>query len=77
VASPKQLDLFDLMAQDEVPKTSPPAPSGKVTLNGMYYEQSTGLFVSYVLGRRHLEVTPDECLGLKEWKKRTMKERAI
>ena len=76
MANPKQLDLFDLLAEESKSPTSP-APSGKVILNGMYYEKSTGLFVSFVLGRRHFEVTPDECLGLKEWKKRTMKERSI
>ncbi|MEK5477544.1 hypothetical protein NYE70_11425 [Paenibacillus sp. FSL R5-0407] len=67
----EQLDLFggaDLNQQ--------PEPAEKV-LNGMYYEQSTGLFVSYVLGRRHFEVTPVECLGDKAWQEKTKRERAI
>jgi hypothetical protein len=46
-------------------------------LNGMYYEKSSGKFVSFVLGRRHFEVTPGRCLGDKEWKDRIMRERAI
>lgn len=46
-------------------------------LNGMYYERATGLFVSYVLGRRHFEVGPADCLGDKDWKEKTKKERAI
>ncbi|AJS59232.1 hypothetical protein [Paenibacillus sp. IHBB 10380] len=62
----EQLDLFTLTD-----------PEPKAILNGMYYEQSTNKFVSFVLGRRHFEVTPSRCLGDKEWKERTMKERAI
>jgi exopolysaccharide biosynthesis protein len=49
----------------------------QTVLNGMYYEQSSGKFVSYVLGRRHFEVSPGRCLGDKEWKERIMRERAI
>ncbi|OAB34151.1 hypothetical protein [Paenibacillus glacialis] len=60
----EQLDLFTL---------TDPSP----VLNGMYYEQSTNRFVSYVLGRRYFEVTPSRCLGDKDWKERTMRERAI
>lgn len=62
--SVEQLDLF-----------APIDP--KPVLNGMYYEQSTNKFVSYVLGRRYFEVTPIRCLGDKEWKERTMRERSI
>ena len=61
---PVQLDLF-------APIDSAPV------LNGMYYEQSTNRFVSYVLGRRYFEVTPSRCLGDKDWKEQTMRERAI
>ncbi|MPY20266.1 hypothetical protein [Paenibacillus glucanolyticus] len=64
MSEPIQLDLFD--EQD-----------AQTVLNGMYYEQSSGKFVSYVLGRRHFEVTPGRCLGDKEWKERIMRERAI
>lgn len=64
MSEPIQLDLFE--EQD-----------AQTVLNGMYYEQSSGKFVSYVLGRRHFEITPGRCLGDKEWKERMMKERAI
>lgn len=60
----EQLDLF-------APIDSEPV------LNGMYYEQSTNKYVSFVLGRRFFEVTPSRCLGDKEWKERTMRERSI
>ncbi|PJN56146.1 hypothetical protein PAEVO_28690 [Paenibacillus sp. GM2FR] len=64
---PIQLDLFgDYEDQPKQP-----------ILNGMYYEQSSDKFVSYVLGRRHFEVTPGQCLGDKEWKERIKRERAI
>lgn len=46
-------------------------------MNGMYYERSSGKFVSFVCGRRHFEITPGRCLGDKEWKEKTMRERAI
>ncbi|MEC0310152.1 hypothetical protein P4H67_25695 [Paenibacillus lautus] len=44
MSEPIQLDLFE--EQD-----------AQTVLNGMYYEQSSGKFVSYVLGRRHFEVS--------------------
>lgn len=46
-------------------------------LNGVYYERLTGLFVSYVQGRRHFEVTWGQCLGDKAWKEKTKRERGI
>lgn len=64
MSEPIQLELFDV--QD-----------AQTVLNGMYYEQSSGKFVSYVLGRRHFEITPGRCLGDKEWKERIKRERAI
>lgn len=64
MSEPIQLELFE--AQD-----------AQTVLNGMYYERSSGKFVSYVLGRRHFEITPGRCLGDKEWKERIMRERAI
>ncbi|MNE65462.1 hypothetical protein D3C80_1609430 [compost metagenome] len=67
MTEPVQLDLFETFG--EQPKEN--------VLNGMYYERSSGLFVSYVLGRRHFEVTPYECLGDKAWKEKTIRERAI
>lgn len=68
----QQLDLFSLL--DPSPKPPPPATP---VLNGMYYEQSSGLFVTYVQGRRHFETTPGRCLGDKAWKEKTKRERAI
>lgn len=44
-------------------------------LNGMYYERSTGLFVSFVQGRRYFET--DGFGHAVDWKKRIQKERAI
>lgn len=64
MSEPIQLDLFE---EQDV----------QTVLNGMYYEQSSGKFVSYVLGRRHFEITPGRCLGDKEWKERIKRERAI
>ncbi|WP_456289693.1 hypothetical protein M1D70_09245 [Paenibacillus sp. AK002] len=64
MSEPIQLDLFE--EQD-----------AQTVLNGMYYERSSGKFVSYVLGRRHFEITPGRCLGDKEWKERIIRERAI
>lgn len=64
---PVQLDLFeDYEEQAERPN-----------LNGMYYERSSGKFVSFVCGRRHFEATPVQCLGDREWKDKIMRERAI
>ncbi|MMZ61576.1 hypothetical protein D3C76_1098090 [compost metagenome] len=60
----EQLDLFETIEQQ-------PA------LNGMFYERTSGKFVSYVLGRRHFEVSPGQCLGDKAWKEKTIRERAI
>lgn len=44
-------------------------------LNGMYYEESTGLHVSYVLGLRYWEGTVTDADP--EWKKRIRLERSI
>lgn len=60
----QQLDLFSIEFTEPI-------------LNGMYYERSTGLFVSYVQGRRHFEVTWADSLGDKSWKEKTKKERGI
>ncbi|KHF33429.1 hypothetical protein CM49_04377 [Paenibacillus sp. P1XP2] len=68
---PEQLDLFGGADLD-----NPPAPAGEV-LNGVYYERETGLFVSFVLGRRHYEWPAKGCTFDKEWRERTMRERAI
>lgn len=70
MSKPIQLDLFTSIETQ-------PEPQKQRVLNGMYYERSTGLFVSYMQGRRHFEVTPARCLGDKSWKDKTMKERAI
>lgn len=67
MSEPVQLDLFE--AYEEQPQ--------QAVLNGMYYERSSGKFVSYVGGRRHFEITPARCLGDKAWKEKTMRERAI
>ncbi|GIP25515.1 hypothetical protein J23TS9_06450 [Paenibacillus sp. J23TS9] len=69
-SNPEQLDLFG--GADLVP----PAPTQEV-LNGVYYEQATGLFVSFVLGRRHYEWAAKGCTFDKEWREKTMRERAI
>ncbi len=66
MTDPVQLDLFDTIEQPTQP-----------VLNGMYYERSSGKFVSFVQGRRHFEVTPGRCLGDKAWKDKTMRERSI
>ncbi|MGG1672890.1 hypothetical protein ACIFOE_20080 [Paenibacillus sp. NRS-1783] len=63
MTDPVQLDFFS---------TDEPA-----VLNGMYYEKKTNMFVSFVKGQRHFEVTPYQCLGDKAWKEKMMKERAI
>ncbi|WP_136604635.1 hypothetical protein [Paenibacillus dokdonensis] len=62
---PVQIDLFD----DEA--------AVQPILNGMYYERASNKFVSYVCGSRYFEITPGRCLGDKDWKEKTMKERAI
>lgn len=67
----EQLDLFggaDL--------NLPPDQAGEV-LNGVYYEASTEMFVSFVLGRRHYEWPAKGCTFDREWREKTMKERAI
>ncbi|WP_019420156.1 hypothetical protein [Paenibacillus sp. OSY-SE] len=46
-------------------------------LNGMYYERSTERFVSFVLGRRHYEVSAKRCFLDKAWQEKTKRERAI
>ncbi|ETT45745.1 hypothetical protein C162_20466 [Paenibacillus sp. FSL R7-269] len=73
MSKPQQIDLFALL--DSKPK--PPAAAQKPLLNGIYYERRTGLFVTYVQGRRHFEVSLGRCLGDKAWKEKTMRERAI
>jgi hypothetical protein len=65
----EQMDLFDFPAE-------PSQPAGPV-LNGMYYERSTDMFVSFVLGRRHYEEPAKGCPHLKEWQERIKRERAI
>lgn len=62
---PVQIDLFDDQAADQP------------VLNGMYFERVSNKFVSYVCGRRHFEITTSRCLGDKDWKEKTMRERAI
>lgn len=65
----EQMDLFggiELVAPE-----APPA------LNGAYYEKATGLFVTFVQGRRHYEWSAKGCTFDKEWKERTMRERVI
>lgn len=66
-----QLDLFSFS------KSEPQVEQRAPVLNGMYYEVNTGLFVSYVQGRRYYEVTPAHCLGDRAWKERIMRERSI
>lgn len=63
-----QLDLFDVTEPEHKP-----APQ----LNGMYYEQSTDKFVSFVQGRRHYEESAKRCGHPKEWQEWIRRERAI
>lgn len=70
-----QLDLFSFSEPE--PKAEHQTVGCQPILNGMYYEQSSGKFVSFVRGRRHFEVTPARCLGDRTWKERIMMERAI
>ncbi|WP_341347085.1 hypothetical protein [Paenibacillus sp. FSL H3-0469] len=65
----EQMDLFDLI---DVQVEHPPE-----VLNGMYYEQATGLFVSFVCGRRHYEIPAKGCGLNREWQERTKRLRAI
>lgn len=51
--------------------------STPAVLNGVYYEQESGKFVSFVLGRRHYEWSAKRCTFDKEWQEKTKKERAI
>lgn len=67
-----QLELFSFTKPERQVEQQRPT-----VLNGMYYERSTGKFVSYVQGRRYYEVTPARCLGDKAWKERIMRERSI
>ncbi len=67
MSEPVQLDLFEAHAEQ----------LQQAVLNGMYYERSSGKFVSFVRGRRHFEISPARCLGDKAWKDKTMRERAI
>ncbi|RKN75088.1 hypothetical protein D7M11_26240 [Paenibacillus ginsengarvi] len=61
--------------EPDVPSRKPaPLPP---PLNGMYYEQATDRFVSFVHGRRHYEVPARSCGFLKEWQEKTKRERAI
>jgi len=65
----EQMDLFELIEVqvDKLPEV----------LNGMYYEQATGLFVSYVCGRRHYEILAKGCGLNREWQERTKKFRVL
>lgn len=63
--SVEQLDLFG--NEDLNPKP----------LNGVYYEESSCKFVSFVLGRRHYEWSAKKCSFNKEWQEKTKRERAI
>ncbi|WP_099458702.1 hypothetical protein [Paenibacillus crassostreae] len=62
----EQLDLFG--SED----LNPAKP-----LNGVYYEESTCKYVSFVVGRRHYEWSAKKCSFDKEWQEKTKRERAI
>lgn len=64
----EQMDLFD---GTDLSTSSPEV------LNGVYYEQASGKFVSFVLGRRHYEWSAKRCTFDKEWQEKTKRERAI
>lgn len=65
----EQMDLFDVMDN----RIEPPPR----VLNGMYYEQVTGNYVSFVCGRRHYEIPAKGCGLNREWQERTKRERSI
>lgn len=67
----EQLDLFG--GADLNP---PPDPTGEV-LNGVYYETSTDLFVSFSLGRRYKEWPAKGCEFDRSWQERIKRERSI
>lgn len=70
---PVQLDIFTFQlaaTEDSLPRDAAGNP-----LNGFYYEKSSGLFVTYCMGRRHWEGPPPPFE--KAWKEWIMKERAI
>ncbi|MDT9723806.1 hypothetical protein DUZ99_02195 [Xylanibacillus composti] len=57
-----------------------PAADAPKPLNGMYYEQSSRKFVSFVLGRRYWERLASLCrppMYSKEWQEKIKRERAI
>jgi len=62
-----QLDMF----ADAEPETAAPV------LNGMYYEQVTDMFVSFVLGKRHYQEPAKGCQWTKDWQEKTKRERSI
>lgn len=67
----EQLDLFggaDL---------SPQPDTAAEVLNGVYYEAGSGMFVSFVLGRRHREWPAKGCDFDRSWQERIKRERAI
>lgn len=72
----EQLDLFALEADDK-PNRQPPPPPPQQILNGMYYEASSQMFVSFVLGERYNEFPAKGCGLDREWQERTKRERAI
>lgn len=53
-----------------------PASAAPV-LNGMYYECSSDKFVSFVMGNRFYEEPAKGSELPKEWREKTIKERAI
>lgn len=65
------------MDQLELNFDQPNASDQQPERNGMYYEQSTDRFVSFVLGRRHYEMSAQDCIWPKAWQDKTKKERSI
>lgn len=66
----EQVDLFESLGI-KVPGEA------RGILNGMYYERSSGKFVSFVCGRRHYEVVAQGCGLDHEWQDRTKRFRSI
>ncbi len=64
-------DYIDVVQQDDSLQRN----SEGTLLNGCYYELSSGLYVSYVLGRRHWQ--GDGKNEPAEWRNRIKKERSI
>jgi hypothetical protein len=65
-----QIDMFDTFK-------SVPTLMNPPRLNGFYYERSSNKFVSFVLGKRHFEISARSCRYPKDWQEMLKRERSI